>query len=139
MMDSWWNPSVEDQAFDRVHRLGQRYPVNIIRFIMRNSIEERVLTIQERKRTEAALALNESPAPAAARREDDLRLLFDMEPKLPPATSVAPPSESGSSAPVADAAASAAPASSTPRRAPTCKSCGVPRKGHQCPKKQRVD
>lgn len=51
MMDPWWSPSLEDQAIDRVHRIGQESNVKIIRFIMENSIEEKMLSIQDRKRT----------------------------------------------------------------------------------------
>jgi DNA repair protein RAD5 len=48
-MDPWWNCSVENQAIDRVHRLGQDKPVHVKRFIIRNSVEEKMLEIQERK------------------------------------------------------------------------------------------
>jgi SWI/SNF-related matrix-associated actin-dependent regulator of chromatin subfamily A3 len=39
--DSWWAPSIEDQAVDRVHRLGQRKPVTVFRLVMNDSVEER--------------------------------------------------------------------------------------------------
>jgi DNA repair protein RAD5 len=48
--DPWWNPSHEDQAVGRVHRLGQVRDVNIYRFIMKNSIEERIEKMHEKKR-----------------------------------------------------------------------------------------
>jgi len=50
LVDPWWNPSAEDQATDRVYRLGQKKPVTIIRFIMKDSIEEGIVKIQKRKR-----------------------------------------------------------------------------------------
>ena len=50
MVDPWWNPSIEDQAIDRVHRLGQTRPVVVYRFICADSVEERLLALQERKR-----------------------------------------------------------------------------------------
>ena len=49
MMDSWWNVAVENQAVDRVCRIGQKRKVHVTRFIIQNSIEERILQIQERK------------------------------------------------------------------------------------------
>jgi len=48
--DSWWNPMVEDQASDRVHRIGQTRPVTILKLVTRGTIEERVLALQARKR-----------------------------------------------------------------------------------------
>lgn len=50
LMDSWWAPAIEDQAVDRVHRLGQMREVTVFRLVMKESIEERVLGIQEEKR-----------------------------------------------------------------------------------------
>ncbi|KAJ3170412.1 DNA helicase rad5 [Geranomyces variabilis] len=48
-LDTWWNLPTEMQAIDRVHRLGQTRAVHVKRFIMRDSVEERMLDIQERK------------------------------------------------------------------------------------------
>lgn len=50
MMDPWWSPGMEDQAIDRIHRIGQQNSVKVIRFIIDNSVEEKMLRIQERKR-----------------------------------------------------------------------------------------
>ena len=41
-MDPWWNPAVENQAIDRVHRIGQKSPVFIYRMITEGTIEERI-------------------------------------------------------------------------------------------------
>ena len=49
-MDPWWNPAVEDQASDRAHRMGQKRPVTIYRFVCRGTIEERILELHTRKR-----------------------------------------------------------------------------------------
>lgn len=49
IMEPYWNPAVENQAIDRVHRLGQQFPVQTIRFIMDKSIEVNMLKIQLRK------------------------------------------------------------------------------------------
>ncbi|GFY84684.1 DNA/RNA helicase protein [Actinidia rufa] len=50
LLEPWWNPAVEEQAMDRVHRIGQTEDVKIVRMIARNSIEERVLDLQEKKK-----------------------------------------------------------------------------------------
>ena len=50
MMDPWWSFAVEAQAIDRVHRMGQDREVVVHRFIVRESVEERMLRIQERKK-----------------------------------------------------------------------------------------
>ena len=49
LYDPWWNPMAEQQAIDRAHRIGQTNRVNIYKFITRNSIEEKILKLQERK------------------------------------------------------------------------------------------
>ena len=58
MMDIWWNPAVEDQAFDRVHRIGQTKNVNIHRIVIGDSVEQRVLKLQAEKRRIADEALS---------------------------------------------------------------------------------
>ncbi|KAI0594831.1 RAD5-like protein [Biscogniauxia sp. FL1348] len=50
MMDPWWSFAVEAQAIDRVHRMGQEGEVKVYRFITRESVEERMLKVQERKK-----------------------------------------------------------------------------------------
>ena len=47
--DPWWNPCVESQATDRTHRIGQKNPVNTIKLVVKNSIEEKILELQKRK------------------------------------------------------------------------------------------
>ncbi|KAJ9650645.1 DNA helicase rad5 [Neophaeococcomyces mojaviensis] len=49
MMDPWWSFAVEAQAIDRVHRMGQTERVEVVRFIVKESIEGRMLSVQERK------------------------------------------------------------------------------------------
>jgi DNA repair protein RAD5 len=50
MMDPWWSFAVGAQVIDRVHRMGQTGEVEVKRFIVRESVEERMLRIQERKK-----------------------------------------------------------------------------------------
>ncbi len=47
--DPWWNLAVENQATDRAHRIGQKNPVQVVRLIARDTIEEKILQMQERK------------------------------------------------------------------------------------------
>jgi SWI/SNF-related matrix-associated actin-dependent regulator of chromatin subfamily A3 len=59
LADSWWAPAIEDQAVDRVHRLGQTRPCTVWRLVMEDSIEERVLSIQAEKRKLVGKAFQE--------------------------------------------------------------------------------
>lgn len=49
LMDPWWNPSIEDQATDRAHRIGQERNVTVIRLVSANTIEEKILKLHEQK------------------------------------------------------------------------------------------
>ncbi|EFW16478.1 hypothetical protein D8B26_005802 [Coccidioides posadasii str. Silveira] len=59
LTDSWWAPAIEDQAVDRVYRLGQKRPTTVWRLVMEGSIEDRVLDIQKRKRDLMTTAFRE--------------------------------------------------------------------------------
>jgi SNF2 family DNA or RNA helicase len=50
LMDSWWNPAVEDQATDRAYRIGQDKPVFVYRLVARDTVEEKILALQAKKR-----------------------------------------------------------------------------------------
>eukprot|EP00026_Physarum_polycephalum_P000850 Phypoly_transcript_00851.p1 GENE.Phypoly_transcript_00851~~Phypoly_transcript_00851.p1 ORF type:complete len:1234 (+),score=266.85 Phypoly_transcript_00851:200-3901(+) len=77
MMDPWWNPAVEDQAIDRVHRLGQTRPVEVIRFVIKGTVEEKIMKLQQRKTEMAASALEaKSKAELQEMRLEELNLLF---------------------------------------------------------------
>jgi SWI/SNF-related matrix-associated actin-dependent regulator of chromatin subfamily A3 len=62
LADSWWAPAIEDQAVDRVHRLGQTRKTTVFRLVMKGSIEEHVLGIQQKKRKLMMLAFAEKNA-----------------------------------------------------------------------------
>jgi non-specific serine/threonine protein kinase len=49
-IDPWWNPAVEMQASDRTHRIGQDKPVFVYKLITRDSVEEKILVLQEKKK-----------------------------------------------------------------------------------------
>jgi SNF2 family DNA or RNA helicase len=76
LLDPWWNPAVEEQAGDRAHRIGQTRPVEIHRLVSADTVEERVLDLQSRKRALADAALGDA-AQAAALTRDDLLALLD--------------------------------------------------------------
>ncbi|KAF9502489.1 hypothetical protein BDN71DRAFT_1438114 [Pleurotus eryngii] len=79
LMDPYWNPAVENQAVDRIHRLGQTRPVTTIRFIIENSIEARLLEVQAKKTKLADVTLGQngfSKSEILARRMEDLTKLL---------------------------------------------------------------
>ena len=47
--DPWWNPAAQDQATDRAHRIGQRESVQVYKLIAKDTIEEKILTLQSKK------------------------------------------------------------------------------------------
>lgn len=49
-MDPWWNPAIEDQATDRAHRIGQKNIVEVIKLVAKDTIEEKIIQLQEDKR-----------------------------------------------------------------------------------------
>ena len=77
-MDPWWNPAVEDQASDRAHRYGQTKPVTIYRLICKNTIEEKILALHERKRG-LADSLLEGAEQNTSLNLDDLKELLNED------------------------------------------------------------
>lgn len=75
LLDPWWNPAAEDQAADRAHRIGQERPVMVHRLVAEETVEERILELQARKRSLADAALGDAQAAASLTRED-LAFLF---------------------------------------------------------------
>ena len=78
LLDPWFNPAAEDQAMERVHRLGQAHPVIVTRFIVRGSVEEKMLALQERKRAMCNATLDhegdDAPASRRAAKEEARRM-----------------------------------------------------------------
>ena len=60
LTDPWWNPAVEQQAADRVHRIGQQQPVTIYRMISSDTVEEKVLELHARKKMSSEEILSET-------------------------------------------------------------------------------
>ena len=75
LMDPWWNPAAEEQAADRAYRIGQDKPVNVYRIVCSDTVEEKVLLLQDKKRKIADAALNEATYAAKITKEDLMNLL----------------------------------------------------------------
>ncbi|XP_063941814.1 ATP-dependent helicase rhp16 [Daucus carota subsp. sativus] len=76
LMDVWWNPAVEQQAQDRVHRIGQCKPVRVVRFVIEGSVEERILKLQEKKKLVFEGTVSGSADALGKLSERDLKFLF---------------------------------------------------------------
>ncbi|GMF34135.1 unnamed protein product [Phytophthora lilii] len=80
LLDPWWNPGVEEQAVDRVHRLGQTQDVIVKRYVVNDTVEDMILQLQQRKEKLAKHVLVVAKAHDERRSErlnlDDLRSFF---------------------------------------------------------------
>ena len=75
LFDPWWNPAVENQAIDRTHRIGQTQKVMAYRLLIKDSIEEKIRTLQRTKRALAEDVFGEERF-AQSLTLDDLKFLF---------------------------------------------------------------
>jgi non-specific serine/threonine protein kinase len=75
-IDPWWNPAVEMQATDRTHRIGQEKPVFVYKFITRDSVEEKILILQERKRELVNTLISSEKGFLKSLTSDDIQVLF---------------------------------------------------------------
>ncbi|MBN2273514.1 MAG: DEAD/DEAH box helicase [Bacteroidales bacterium] len=75
LLDPWWNPAVEEQAVSRAHRIGQEKNVFIYRFISRDTIEEKILKLQEKKSQLAELFAGSSSSLKDITAEQIMELL----------------------------------------------------------------
>lgn len=75
LLDPWWNPAAEAQAFDRAHRIGQKNKVFVYKFISSNTIEEKILKLQEEKRALFSTMLEEQEDTNALNIQDIMHLL----------------------------------------------------------------
>jgi superfamily II DNA or RNA helicase len=76
LLDPWWNPAVEAQAIDRAHRIGQTRQVFGYRLIAKDTVEERVLELQQRKRTLADAVISADESVLRTLQREDLELLL---------------------------------------------------------------
>ncbi|MBY0525559.1 MAG: DEAD/DEAH box helicase [Gemmataceae bacterium] len=76
LLDPWWNPAVEAQAIDRAHRIGQTKPVFAYRLIAKDTVEEKVLALQQSKRALADAIINADNSLIRNLDRKDLELLL---------------------------------------------------------------
>ena len=74
--DPWWNPAAEDQATDRAHRIGQTKKVFVYKLVVKGSIEERMLQLQERKKALAASIYENGGSSGRLLEENDIEMLL---------------------------------------------------------------
>ncbi len=75
-IDPWWNPAVEMQAADRAHRIGQDKPVFIYKFIARETVEEKIMQLQERKRELVEQLISSEGGIFKSLTKEDVQVLF---------------------------------------------------------------
>ena len=76
LYDPWWNPAVENQAIDRAHRIGQDKPVFVYRMITEQTVEEKIVEMQERKRQLANIVVENQEQGLGKLEADDILDLF---------------------------------------------------------------
>ena len=76
ILDPWWNPAVEAQAVDRAHRIGQTRRVFAYRLIAKDTVEEKILALQARKRDLADSIVRADNTMISSLSADDVELLL---------------------------------------------------------------
>ena len=76
IVDPWWNPAVEQQAIDRTHRIGQTKNIFAYRMICKDTIEDKILQLQERKRTLAKELISDDQTFVKSLSKEDVEYLF---------------------------------------------------------------
>ncbi len=79
IFDPWWNPSVENQAIDRAHRIGQKKTVNVYRLIVKGTIEEKIVQLQMKKKSLFDTMVGESDDLFKKLTWSDVKELFETE------------------------------------------------------------
>ena len=77
VLDPWWNPAAENQAVDRAHRIGQTRAVNVYRMVSADTIEEKVVALQQRKRDLFASVIDTGEFRSTAITASDIRGLLE--------------------------------------------------------------
>lgn len=77
-MDPWWNPAVEEQATDRAHRIGQKNKVFVYKYIVKNTVEEKVLRLQEDKKKLSNTIITSEKSLVKELSIDDLKMIFQI-------------------------------------------------------------
>jgi len=74
--DPWWNPAVEAQATDRTHRIGQNKKIFVYKFITKNSVEEKILLLQDKKKKLVENIITSESGILKNLTKDDINILF---------------------------------------------------------------
>jgi len=75
-LDPWWNPAVEQQATDRAHRIGQEHRVFVYKYIVKNSVEEKILELQEQKKELSDTLITSEKGLIKQLSAEDLQVIF---------------------------------------------------------------
>ena len=76
--DPWWNMSAKNQATDRAHRIGQKEAVQVFSLIMKNSIEEKIMDLQNQKKNLADTFVEGNEGMISTMSIDDMKALFEI-------------------------------------------------------------
>lgn len=76
LIDPWWNPAVEDQAIDRTHRIGQTQKVFAYKMICKDTVEEKILQLQKKKKSLSKELISEEKSFIKKLTKDDVAFLF---------------------------------------------------------------
>ena len=76
IVDPWWNPAVEQQAIDRTHRIGQTKNIFAYRMICKDTIEDKILQLQEKKRVLAKELIADDEGFVKSLSKEDVEYLF---------------------------------------------------------------
>jgi SNF2 family DNA or RNA helicase len=82
VLDPWWNPAAEQQAVDRAHRIGQTRPVMVYRLVAKDTIEQKVMALKERKSALFDAVLGGETLTSTAFGADEIRELLGLETPL---------------------------------------------------------
>jgi DNA repair protein RAD16 len=78
LMDPWWNPASELQAIQRAHRIGQTRPVKAVRFVMADTIEEKIIELQNKKQSVFDCTVGGSNTALQRLTSEDIKFLFNQ-------------------------------------------------------------
>ncbi len=77
-VDPWWNPMIENQATDRVHRMGQQNQVMVYKLITMGTVEEKILQLQQRKKSVFDAIIEHNQSPLTSLTWEDIKDLFEL-------------------------------------------------------------